>query len=76
MVSEGLGVAFMTLAGAQHATNSHVAVLPIDDPELKVDVCLASRAENRSKLVSEFARAFVKRTQTLFPPQMTLPMAG
>lgn len=76
MVSEGLGVAFMTLAGAQHVTNSQVAVLPIDDPELKVDVSLASRAENRSKLVSEFARAFVKRAQGLLPPQMSLPMAG
>ena len=77
MVNEGLGVAFMTLAGARHIVNSDVAVLPIDDPELKVDVCLASRAENRSKLVSEFARAFVKRmSQVSLPPQMTLPIAG
>jgi hypothetical protein len=40
-----------------------------------VELYLASRADNRSKLASEFVRAFMKRVeQIVVPPQMVLPL--
>ena len=77
LVNEGLGLAFMTLAASQQITNPHVAIVPLQEPELNVEICLASRADNGSKLVSEFARAYMRKmAQVLRPPQMKLPIAG
>jgi hypothetical protein len=53
-----------------------VTVRPLVDKELRVELYLVSRSENRSKLASEFVRAFMKRIeQVLAPPQMTLPLS-
>jgi hypothetical protein len=42
----------------------------LEDKDLHLQVCLASRADNRSKLVSEFVRAFMRRIgQIRKPPQ-------
>jgi DNA-binding transcriptional LysR family regulator len=74
-VAEDMGVTFLTMTTALLNVRPGIAVRPLIDKELCVEVCLASRAENRSKLVSEFARAFMKRiSQALKPTQMTLPM--
>ena len=54
LVSEGLGVAFVSMPGALKIQQQGANVRPIDDPALTLRVCLASRADNRSKLVSEF----------------------
>ena len=70
LVSEHLGVAFVSLPGAMKIAQQGANVRPIDDPALTLSVCLASRADNGSKLVSEFARAFMRRiTQLRKPPQ-------
>lgn len=70
LVSEGLGVAFVGVTGAQRIAERGAFVRPIADEELHVQVCLASRADNNSKLVSEFARAFMRRlSQVRKPPQ-------
>lgn len=78
LVSEDLGVAFLTMTGALRVARQGAIVRPLADKELQVQVCLASRAENRSKLVSEFARAFMRRiSQVRKPPQsVTLPDEG
>ncbi len=78
LVSEDLGVAFLTMTGALRVARQGAAVRPLADNELQVQVCLASRAENRSKLVSEFARAFMRRiSQVRKPPQtVNLPDEG
>ncbi len=40
-----------------------------------MELWLASRADNRSKLASEFVRAFMKRIEPILaPPQMILPL--
>ncbi len=40
-----------------------------------MELWLASRADNKSKLASEFVRAFMKRIEPiLVPPQMMLPL--
>jgi DNA-binding transcriptional LysR family regulator len=70
LVSEHLGVAFVSMPGAMRIAQHGAHVRPIDDPALTLSVCLASRADNRSKSVSEFARAFMRRiSQVRKPPQ-------
>lgn len=77
LVSENLGVAFLTATGARRIAEKGAIVRPLSDPELKVTVYLASRADDKSKLLSEFVRAFMRRaTQVFRPTQMTLPMLG
>jgi DNA-binding transcriptional LysR family regulator len=75
LVSENVGIAFLTMASALRTKPSGVTVRPLVDKELRIQLYLASRAENRSKLASEFVRAFMKRIeQVLAPPQMILPL--
>lgn len=70
LVSENLGVAFVGMPGAMRIEQQGAKVRPINDPSLVLTVCLASRADNRSKLVSEFARAFMRRiSQIRKPPE-------
>ncbi len=75
LVSENLGIAFVSMTGAQRIARQGAVVRPLTDKELQHQVCLASRADNRSKLVSEFARAFMRRiSQVKIPPQSARPM--
>jgi DNA-binding transcriptional LysR family regulator len=67
------GVAFLTRAGAHRIARQGLIAKPLDEDSLKLDVHLAARADNTSKLVSEFVRAFVRKLKTvLLPPQLTL----
>ena len=76
LVEENVGVAFLPMASALRAKRPGVAVRPLVDKELRVELCLASRADNRSRLASEFVRAFMKRIeQIIAPPQMILPLS-
>jgi DNA-binding transcriptional LysR family regulator len=76
LVSENVGIAFLTMSSALRSKSPGVTVRPLVDKELRIDLYLASRAENRSKLASEFVRAFMKRIeQVLAPPQMILPLS-
>jgi DNA-binding transcriptional LysR family regulator len=75
LVAENLGIAFLTMASAPRTKSPGVTVRPLVDKELRIELYLASRAENRSKLASEFVRAFMKRIeQILAPPQRNLPL--
>lgn len=75
LVAENLGIAFLTKASALRTKRAEVTVRPLLDKELRVELYLVSRADNRSKLASEFVRAFMKRIdQIVFPPQMVLPL--
>jgi DNA-binding transcriptional LysR family regulator len=78
LVKEDLGIAFVNMTGALRVAQHGAQVRPIDDKELRVEVCLASKADNRSKLVSEFARSFMRRiSQVRKPPQgITLSATG
>ncbi len=75
LVAENVGIAFLTMSGALRTSRLGVTVRPLVDKELRVELYLASRADNRSKLASEFVRAFMKRIeQIIAPPQMILPL--
>ncbi len=77
LVGQDVGIAFLPTSNLPRSVNPGVTVRPLTDREILVEVYLASRADNGSKLVSEFARAFMKRIAILMkPPQMKLPMTG
>jgi DNA-binding transcriptional LysR family regulator len=70
-------VAFLTKAGAQRIAKHGLIAKELAVSELSLDVYLVARADNPSKLLSEFFRTFVKKVQTLLhPPQMQLPIDG
>jgi DNA-binding transcriptional LysR family regulator len=70
LVSESLGIAFVSMPGALRIAERGAIVRPLNDKELQVQVCLASRAENHSKLASEFVRAFMRKINNIKkPPQ-------
>jgi DNA-binding transcriptional LysR family regulator len=71
LVNKGLGVAFVGMSGARRIAERGAIVRPIADEELRLQICLASRADNRSKLVSEFARAFMRQLSQVRKPSMS-----
>ncbi len=70
-------VALVVKAGALLLSRNGVTVRPLAAPELTLKTYLASRADDDSKLLSEFVRAFMRK---LSPPkmdiQLSLPLAG
>lgn len=67
------GVAFLSKASALRIAKQGLVAKPLDEEALKLDVRLAARADNGSKLVSEFVRTFVKQMKSvLLPPQLSL----
>jgi DNA-binding transcriptional LysR family regulator len=75
MLKAAPGVAFMTKANALRLDGTRFVARHLDEKSLCLDECLAARAENDSRLVSEFVRAFVTKTKTVLKPlQMSLPM--
>ncbi len=77
LVPRRADVAFMTKAGALRISKHGLIARPLAVPELSLDVYLVARADNPSKLVSEFMRTYVKGIgSVLHPPQMSLPMEG
>jgi DNA-binding transcriptional LysR family regulator len=67
------GIAFLTRAGALRIARQGLIAKPLDEEALRLDVHLAARADNSSKLVSEFVRAFVTKLKSvLLPPQLSL----
>ena len=73
LVSENLGVAFVSMAGALKVLQLGTELRPFADKELQLQVCLASRAENRSKPVGEFARAFMRQISQVKKPPQSVP---
>ncbi len=77
LLAEGECVAFVVKAGALRLARNGVTVRPLAAPELTLKTYLASRADDDSKLLSEFVRAFMRK---LSPPkkdaQLSLPLAA
>jgi DNA-binding transcriptional LysR family regulator len=65
LVAEGNCVAFVVKAGALLLSRDGVTVRPLCDPELTLRTYLASRADNESKLLSEFVRAYMRKLAPL-----------
>ena len=67
------GIAFLSRASALRIAGHGLVARPLDEDALRLDVHLAARADNSSKLVSEFVRTFVKKLKSvLLPSQLSL----
>lgn len=75
-VETGECVAFVVKNGALLLSRNGVTVRPLNEPSLTLCTYLVSRADNESKLVSEFVRTYMRK---LFPPkkdvQHSIPIA-
>jgi DNA-binding transcriptional LysR family regulator len=76
-LADGECVAFVVKAGALLLSRNGVTVRPLAAPELTLKTYLASRADNESKLVSEFVRAYMRKLSTpKKDAQLSLPLAA
>jgi DNA-binding transcriptional LysR family regulator len=73
LLADGECVAFVVKAGALLLSRNGVTVRPLVAPELTLTTYLASRADNDSKLLSEFVRAYMRK---LSPPRKEPQRAG
>ncbi|MBW4028893.1 MAG: LysR family transcriptional regulator [Acidobacteria bacterium] len=77
LLADGECVAFVVKAGALLLSRNGVTVRPLAAPELNLKTYLASFADNDSKLLGEFVRAYMRK---IAPPkkevQLSLPIAA
>ena len=66
LVEAGQCIAFVVKTGALLLARNGVTVRPLQEPALKLKTYLVSRADNESKLVSEFVRTYMRK---LSPPK-------
>jgi DNA-binding transcriptional LysR family regulator len=72
LVEAGACISFVVKAGALLLSRNGVTVRPLVEPELLLRTHLVSRADNESKLVSEFVRAYMRR---ISPPKKDVQLA-
>ncbi len=71
------GVAFLTRGGAWRIARDGVTMRPLAEERLRLVTKLATRADNKSRLVSEFVRAAGRKLISTRPAQQVrLPLAG
>ena len=61
LISENFGVAFMSRGTAEQIRSSQIAVRPLSHKALEITSYLALRADQSSRLVNEFGRAFLRK---------------
>jgi len=60
-VSDGSAIAFVVKAGALLLARNGVTVRPLSESTLRLKTCLVCRADDDSKIASEFVRAFMRK---------------
>jgi DNA-binding transcriptional LysR family regulator len=63
-IVDGGGVAFVVKSGAIRIARDGITVRPLTEDALTLKTYLASRADERSKVVSELVRAFMRKLST------------
>ncbi len=80
LVSETGGITFLTQSTAMRNARPGIVFRPLCDPVLMLDTRMAVRADNSSRVVSEFVRAFMKKSaqavHTARNEQLHLPMGA
>ncbi len=80
LVSETGGITFLTQATAMRSARPGMVFRPLSDPALMLGTYMAVRADNSSRLVSEFVRAFMKKSAQMAhvatDVQLRLPMGA
>lgn len=61
LITENFGIAFMAKGIAEQIRNSEIAIRPLSQASLQVTSYLALRADQSSRLVNEFGRAFLRK---------------
>ena len=61
LITENFGVAFMAKGIAEQIRNSEIAVRPLTQTSLQIASYLVLRADQSSRLVNEFGRAFLRK---------------
>jgi DNA-binding transcriptional LysR family regulator len=60
-VADGSAIALVVKAGALLMARNGVTVRPLNEPRLKLKTCLICRADDDSKIASEFVRAYMRK---------------
>jgi DNA-binding transcriptional LysR family regulator len=60
-VADGSAIAFVVKAGALLMARNGVTVRPLNESSLRLKTCLVCRADDDSKIASEFVRAFMRK---------------
>jgi DNA-binding transcriptional LysR family regulator len=75
ILGEDSFVAWLTPAGAERIVGNRLVAIPLRDPEIRLEIHLATLAANKSPVVSEYVRRFVKRVEEdRGPVQLRLPI--
>lgn len=69
------GATFLSAQGAEHAANDEMIALPLEEKGIFLKTQLLAQRGNSSKLVGDFARAFMKRLNEvgLYQPELPQP---
>ena len=80
LLSETGGITFLPQATAMRSARPGMVFRPLSDLALMLDTRMAVRADNSSRLVSEFVRAFMKKSAQMAhvakDEQQCLPMGA
>jgi DNA-binding transcriptional LysR family regulator len=60
-VADGSAIAFVVKAGALLIARNGVTVRPLNESSLRLKTCLVCRADDDSKIASEFVRAYMRK---------------
>lgn len=75
MLTDNRVLAWLTPAGAERAAHGGLKSIPLDDPQIRLEMHIVTLADNNSPLVSEYVRTFMKRMDDQRPPlQLQLPI--
>jgi len=75
ILGEDSAVAWLTPAGAERIVGNRLTAVPLREPEIRLEIHLATLAANRSPVVSEYVRRFVKGVEgDRGPVQLSLPI--
>lgn len=58
-------IAWLAPQGASRLASEDVCVLPLEDDDLNLETFIATRADDRSALTSEFVRSFMKKLKVI-----------
>ena len=75
LLTDNHALAWITPTGAKRVANSDLRFVPLDDPQIRLEMHLATLINNKSPLVSEYVRSFMKRVEEQRGPlQLQLPI--
>ena len=76
LVSQNGGVALLTPTGAWRAMEPGLTIRPLQEPELRLRTVLITRANDESRLISEFVRSSMRRFERLTQRQLSFQLVG